>query len=446
MPIQYFSDAERSFYSRPVYPTEPMGEIEKLTVADAPTARNFMGFGVAITASSCYCLSQMEPAERTALLKRIYTKEGLNLSIGRVSIGASDYSPELYSYDDTPGDLALEHFSVARDEAYVIPMIKEILAIRPDLHLLASPWSPPGWMKTGGLMCGGHMREQFAECYARYTVKFIKAYAAHGIKISAITPQNEPETQQDGKMPACLWSPDTEAAYVKALRPLLKKEGLDVKIWIWDHNFIGASRVDWMLDTIDGLKDDCDGIAFHYYKGSVEQTAFLREKYGLALHFTEAGPRLNDNYDTDWCKWGIMISKALACGYSSFNGWNLMLDEMGGPNIGPFLCGGLVTRNSVTGELRMSGQYKAFAHIAPYLTPDAEVYPVLTDKPARNMMYKFPKTKEPLAGFMIDRKDGKPVFVLINFNKDKVQAQLPANGKLWYLELLPESISTIVFD
>ena len=446
MAIQYFTDAERTFHSRQVYRTEPMGEVEKLTCADKPSVRGFLGFGAAITASSCYNLSRMGQAERTAFLKSIYTKEGLNLSVGRVSIGSSDYSPELYSYDDVPGDLALEHFSVERDETYVIPMIREIISVRPDLHLLASPWSPPGWMKTGGVLCGGHMRDAFVECYARYTVRFIKAYAAHGIRISAVTPQNEPETHQSGKMPACIWNPETEAAYVKALHPLLRKEGLDVKIWIWDHNFTGVPRVRWALDRIDGLKDSCDGVAFHYYEGNVEETRVLREEHPqLSLHFTEAGPRLYDNYDTDWCKWGIMVSKVLRCGFSSFNGWNLMLDEIGGPNIGPFFCGGLVTRHSVTGGLSFSGQYKALRHIAPYMTPDADVYPLITNQPGRGMMSAFPKTKEPIEGFMIDRKGGEPVFVLINYNRDKTQAQLEAKGKLWYLELMPESISTIVF-
>ena len=446
MPMQFFTNAEHSFQSRPIYCAERVHAAEMLTPASAPSVRDFLGFGVAITPASCYLLKQMEPKERTAFLKSIYSKEGLNLSVGRVCIGSSDYSAELYSYDDVPFDRDLEHFSVERDEAYVIPMLREILAIRPDLYLLASPWSPPGWMKTGGLLCGGHMRDEFVECYARYTLKFLQAYAARGIRISAITPQNEPETHQSARMPACIWNPETEAKYAKALRALLDREGMDVKIWLWDYNFAGTPRVDWQLDQIAGLREACGGIAFHYYKGDVEMTAPLREKYPeLPLHFTEAGPRLYDNYDTDRCKWGIMISKALRCGFSSFNGWNLMLDEMGGPNIGPFFCGGLVTRHSVTGELRYSGQYQALRHIAPYVTPGAEIYPLHTDLPARNSMSAFPKTEEPLEGFLIDRKDGKPVFVLINYNMDKVQAQFPANGKLWYAELLPDSISTIVF-
>jgi glucosylceramidase len=114
-------------------------------------------------------------------------------------------------------------------------MIKEILAINPELYLFASPWSPPYWMKTGGSMCGGYMREQYLDCYADYLIKFIKAYAAHGIKVSALTPQNEPDTRQYGKMAACVWHPELEARFIGILRERLVKNGLEVMIWktVW---------------------------------------------------------------------------------------------------------------------------------------------------------------------------------------------------------------------
>lgn len=290
------------------------------------------------------------------------------------------------------------------------------------------------------------MRDEFVECYVRYTIKFIQAYAEHGIKISAITPQNEPENHHWGRMAACVWNPETEAKYIRLLREKLDEEGLDVKIWMWDHNFRGTARVLWALDSIDDLKKNCDGVAYHHYKGDIEETAVVREKYPeLKLHFTEAGPRLFDNYDNDWCKWGIMISKALRCGYSSFNGWNLMLDEMGGPNIGPFYCGGLVFRHSVTGELSYSGQYLAMKHIVPYITKASKIYPLITSNPGRNSMFQFPKKTEPVEGFMIDNGDGKPTFVMVNYNKEKTQINFYACGKLWYAELMPDSISTIIF-
>lgn len=409
----------------------------------------FYGFGVAITPSSCYVLSLMEPTERRQLLNYIYSKDGLGLSVGRLCIGSSDYSPEIYTYDDVAGDTELLHFTIARDEEYIIPIIKEILEINPELYLFASPWSPPGWMKTGGDICGGYMRDEYVECYADYIVKYIKAYAGHGIKISAITPQNESNTQQDHRMPACIWHPETEAKFICVLKEKLLKNSLFTKIWMYDHNFNDVERVKWSLENCKGLRDACDGIAFHYYAGCVEQTAFLKDIYpDLALHFTEGGPRLNDNYDTDWCKWGLMIIKALKTGYSSFTGWNLMLDELGGPNVGPFLgtCGGLVTRDSISGELRFSGQYKAFSHIAPYITPASKIYPLTIGETFNLKISSYPRTDIAVEGVVIDNNDGKLTAVIVNPNNNGFQIQLDLRGKLWYLELQGDSIATVIIE
>ena len=407
----------------------------------------FLGFGVAITGSSCYELNRMETEARRAFLRSVYTAEGANLSIGRLSIGASDYSAELYSYDDVPFDTELTHFSIERDEAYIIPMIKEILAIRPDLYLFASPWSPPGWMKTGGHMCGGYMREEFLDCYAEYVIKFIEAYAAHGIRISALTPQNEPNTQQKGLMPACVWHPETEARFIKILRGKLTERGLDVKIWMLDHSFYDVERVTWSLENCEGLAESCDGVGFHYYGGSIEQTDVLRRTYPrLELHFTEGGPRLYDHYDTDWCKWSMMIAKALRHGYRSFTGWNLMLNEAGGPNIGPYTCGGLVTQHSVTRELSESGQLKAFRHIAPYLTPDSRVAPISADASFGQPMFGYPKVEREITGVAIDNRDGRRVLLLVNPNDGKRQTQVCLDGVWWYIELPADSVSTVILE
>ena len=410
---------------------QPMGE-----------EQGFWGFGVAITGSSCYNLSLMDAAERRALLRSLYGKEGLNLQVGRISIGSSDYSAELYTYADE----GMESFSIERDRAYIIPILREILAINPDLKLLASPWSPPGWMKTGGSLCGGYMRAEYIEQYAAYTVQFIKAYQAEGIPIAAITPQNEPECDQKGRMPACGWRPDLEAQYVAALWEKLSQAGLSTEIWLYDHNFRGAVQwVDWELEEFAALKEQCNGIAFHYYDGAIEQTRFLRKKYPqLDLHFTEGGPRLYDHYDTDWSKWGTMLAKVLNCGYRSFNGWNLMLDETGGPNVGPFFCGGLITRNRISGELSFSGQYAALRHFAPFISPASRVIPLIIETAL--CMGDYPKQALPVSGTLAENPDGTAALMLVNPNEKKAQLQFERGGKWWYIELLPDTVATVVFE
>lgn len=444
--IHIFTDPTHSMAKAEVFPSLYMPGAHNLIISDKKYS-NFLGFGVAITPSSCYELSLMEPSERRKLLRHIYGKDGIGLSVGRICVGSSDYSPEIYSYDDHPFDTELKHFSVARDEKYIIPIIKEIVEINPDIYLFASPWSPPYWMKTGESMCGGYMRDKYVDYYADYFIKFIEAYAEYGIKISAVTPQNEPETQQSGHMPACIWHPETEAEFIRILREKLNAKGMDIKIWMYDHSFIGAQRVIWSLKNCEGLKSNCDAVAFHYYNGFVDQTAEVtREFPELDLHFTEGGPRLTDHYDTDWCKWGLMIIRTLKYGYKSFTGWNLMLNERGGPNVGPFIgiCAGLVTHNETSGELSYSGQYKAYSHIAPYITPESKISYIETDSSFGQNMSSYPRYEHKIEGILID--NGTKVAVLINQNNHGIQAQIKIDGRLWYSELPADSISTIIFE
>jgi len=290
------------------------------------------------------------------------------------------------------------------------------------------------------------MREEYIDCYADYYVKFLKAYAEHGIKIFALTPQNEPETDQGGRMPACIWHPDIEARFISILRAKLDKAGLDTRIWMHDHNFSGKGRVDWCLENYPALPRDCGGIAFHYYDGAIEDTAFLREKYpDLSLHFSEGGPRLYDNYDSDWCKWGTMICKVLSCGYSSFTGWNLMLDETGGPNIGPFFCGGLVTRYRDGGALEYSGQYKAFRHFGRVGEAGAVSYPVELGG-GGDRIHVYPSYPRPVVGAFCERTDKSASLVLVNQGSEKSQVQFEYGGELWYIELLPDTLATVTFE
>ncbi len=434
------------FQVKPVTNGVSLSGAKTLTKREKAPNTNFLGFGVAITGSSCYNLSLMEGEERKKLLYKLYSKDGLGFGIGRLTIGSSDYSAEIYSYDDTQNDTELKNFSIDRDKEYIIPIIKEILEINPDLKLFASPWSPPFWMKTGGSMGGGYMRREFIDCYADYFVKYIKAYAEEGIDIYAVTPQNEPETQQGGTMPACIWHPDIEAEFIAVLRKKFDSENIKTKIWGYDHNFAGTDRVLWCLSEHKSMSEALDGIAFHYYEGSVEQTLAMKEKYpALSLHFSEGGPRLYDNYATDWCKWTLMMVKALNCGYSSFTGWNLMLDETGGPNVGPFFCGGLITRNAASGELSFSGQYKAFKHISPFISQSSKIYPLEISHQNDYIFSYSGKKNYSAEGCVIENQDRSETLLLVNPADTKLQLQYFKDDKWWYVELLPKTSATVIF-
>lgn len=429
-----------------------MGNAITLKIGDEAGRGPVIGFGVAITGSSCYNLNKLPAEQRKAFLKRIYGTDGLNLNVGRLTIGSSDYSAEMYTYDDVPGDTALEHFSMARDEEYILPMTKEILSENPDLYLFASPWSPPGWMKTGGWIAGGEMRVQYVETYARYFIKYLKECEKLGINVRSVTPQNEPHTDTNGLYAGCKWHPEIEARFVHVLKKLLREEGMDVGIWLYDHNFSGWRRVQWMLEEDPELLKDITGVAFHYYDQCIEKIQPILDDYpDLTIHFTEAGPRLYDNYGTDHCKWGTMIGKSFNFGCRSFTGWNLMLDETGGPNVGPFFCGGFVTRNSQTNELTISGQYKAMEHYSRFVKRGANVFEsgILGDG---DRISAYPKVGRPVETCAFRNPDGSIIVVLVNPNEQqgvdygRKQVQFSLNDEWYYLALLPDSISTVIIE
>lgn len=449
MNVHFFRTNEKYFMKemRLFFNSEKNDWIQTVEFEENAANENFCGFGVALTGSSCYELYTMPQDKREKFLDEIYGEEGLGLSVARISIASSDYSTSLYSYCDTPGDTVLKTFSIEKDREFIIPMIKEVIEHNRDIQFLASPWSPPGWMKAGGSIAYGYMRDCYIDCYADYTVKFIKEYEKNGIKISAVTPQNEPETHQYGKSVACVWTPDTEAKYMLKLREKLDEANLDTKIWMYDHSFIAWPRILWTLKEYPKLISCIDAVAFHYYDGSVELVDNIKAEYpDLKWCFTEGGPRLYDNYETDWIKWAIMIARALAHGAESFFGWNLLLDEDGGPNIGPFGCGGLATLDSQSGELTYSGQYHAFKHFSKFIKRGSVIHRGKLSEDFSGM-FTFPNGQEiPVDIISADNPDGSHAVVLVNPNSGKRQAQYFYDNKWWYIEMMPKSVTTLYFE
>jgi glucosylceramidase len=338
--------------------------------------QSILGFGGAFTDASCYLLSRLDPPARRTLLDELFGAGGLRLSMGRTCIGASDYSLSAYSFDDSAEpDPELRQFSIAHDHAYILPMLRQALEINPELFYFSTPWSPPGWMKAGGSLLGGSMRKPYFQSYAQYFVKFLQAYKAEGVVIRAVTSQNEVDTDQDGRMPAALWGQEYEIGFVKEfLAPALRSASLETKIWILDHNYNLWGRA---LDELnDAAVCDCvDGVAWHGYEGTPDAMTRVHIAFpSKHAYWTEGGPDLSDpHYADDWAKWSASYAAILKNWARCIVGWNLVLDEKGRPNIGPFECGGLVTLDSATHEIRRSGQYWAFAHYSKAIDRGARV-------------------------------------------------------------------------
>lgn len=356
-----------------VSPTPLYADIE---IDSSRRFQSILGFGGAFTDASCYLVSRMEPTQRRELLAELVGAEGLGLSVVRTCIGASDYSCSAYSFDDSAApDPHLKHFSIDHDRAYILPVLHEAMQANPDLFLFSTPWSPPGWMKTGDSLLGGSMRKEYFSAYADYFVRFLKAYQAEGINIGAVTVQNEVDTDQDGKMPAALWGQEYEAGFIKQfLGPALRNASLETKIWLLDHNYDLWGRV------IDELSDPLvlqyvDGVAWHGYAGSPDAMTRVHDAFPTKhAYFTEGGPDISDpNYASDWAKWSSTCAGILKNWARCIVAWNLVLDEKGRPDIGPFTCGGVVTLNSRTQQLTRSGQYWAFAHYSKVIRRGARV-------------------------------------------------------------------------
>lgn len=362
------TDEKRRFEVAPSLRWTPgrKSALETITLNPEKKFQKILGFGAAFTDASCYVFSQLSAEAREHLFHELFHPSELGLNVCRTCIGASDYSTEVYSFDEGDPDPELKRFSIDHDRKYFLPALQQARTVNPELFLFSSPWSPPGWMKANGSMLGGSMRKKYFSAYAQYFRKFLQAYADAEVPIQAVTTQNEVDTDQDGRMPACLWGQEYEVEFVaNHLGPVLRENGIPAKIWLIDHNYNLWGRAICELDD-PGVRKYANAVAWHGYAGSPEMMSRVHDAHPDAeMHWTEGGPDYTSpTYATDWAQWGHTFTEALRNWCESITGWNLALDEHGRPNIGPFPCGGLVTVHSETKEITRSGQYWAFAHFS----------------------------------------------------------------------------------
>jgi glucosylceramidase len=396
--------------------------------------QDILGFGAAFTDAACYTFNRLDSAVREKLFHELFHPSEIGLNVCRTCIGSSDYSTEMFSYDEGEPDPEMKRFSIAHDQAYVLPMLREARKANPDLFLFSSPWSPPGWMKAGGSMLGGSMRSRYYAPYAQYFLKFLQAYAADGVPVQAVSVQNEVDTDQDARMPACLWPQEYEIAFVKNhLGPLLEKNNTSTKIWILDHNYNLWGRAVGELEDSD-LRKFCNSIAFHGYVGTADMMTRVHDAFPEAqLYWTEGGPDYTaPDYATDWANWGQTFTQVLCNWCRSITGWNLALDEKGRPNIGPFSCGGMVTIHSQTREITRSGQYWAFAHFSRNIQRGARRFESSGNLPG-------------LEHVAFENPNGRKVLMLTN-STDAKSVTLRLGNKVAHLSLPKSSLNTLLWN
>ena len=264
-----------------------------ITIDPATRYQTIEGIGYSLEESTVYNLMQMSAPVRQQLLKEILDPvEGIGLNMMRICIGASDFTGrEFYTYSDPPvgqSDPELEYFSIQKDIDYqIIEVIKTAQAINPALRLVATPWSPPAWMKTSGSLVGGSLKPEYQEVYARYLAQATAAYREQGIPIWAITLQNEP-LYVPPDYPGCNMDADQARIMAKLVGSAFQQMNIETKIMVYDHNYDEAFNYADEIFQDGEAYDLVHGTAVHGYSGGIENLDRLQQEYpDKGIYFTE---------------------------------------------------------------------------------------------------------------------------------------------------------------
>lgn len=406
-----------------------------ITVDTTATYQTMDGFGYCLTGGSAYLIGRLPAAAQNALLQELFSTSGNGIGISylRISIGSSDLDDHVFSYDDLPDgqtDTAMAHFSLGADTVYLIPVLKQILAINPDLKILASPWSAPVWMKTNHSTTGGSLEPQYYPAYAKYFVKYIETMKAAGIPVDAITIQNEP--LNPGNNPSMVMQSAEQAAFIKeALGPAFRAAGLNTKIILYDHN---CDRPDYPLAILanPAAAQYVDGSAFHLYAGDISALTQVHDAHpDKNVYFTEqwtGGPG-NFGPDLDWAVQNLIIGASRNWSRNVLE-WNLASD----PNYEPHTPGGCTTcmgALTIGSSVTRNPSYYIIASASKFVRPGA--VPVASNMPAG------------LPNVAFQNKDGSKVLIVLNNSKSQQAFNISFNGKSVSTSLEAGAVATYVW-
>ena len=398
-----------------------------------------LGVGGALTDASAETFYKLpEDKQREILTAYFDPLKGIGYSLGRTSIHSCDFSSESYTYV-TNDDATLASFNIGHDLKYRIPFIKAALATAgKDFTLFASPWSPPAWMKDNhDMLHGGKLKTEFYDAWARYYVKFIKAYAKSGVPIWGVTVQNEPMAVQPWE--SCLYTAGEERDFVKNyLGPTMVKSGLkDRKILIWDHNrSFMYHRAEVVLDDPKAAQYVW-GVAFHWYVGNYfENVKRVQEAFPKThLLFTEGCNAPFDPahiHDWQWGeKYGISMINDFNNGAVGWTDWNILLDQNGGPNHVKNYCFAPIHANTGTGELTYMSSYYYLGHFSKFIRPGA-----------RRIISS--STDDDLLTTAFLNKDGRIAVIVMNSSETEQPFYLWIGGKAAETSSPAHSIMTLV--
>ena len=412
--------------------------VATIEINDRQTFQDIDGFGFALTGGSAQHLAHMDAAKRGALLKELFAVDDNNIGVSylRISIGSSDLNDHVYTYDDLPAgetDPELAKFSLAPDRIDLLPMLKEILAVNPNIEVLGSPWSAPPWMKTNHNAKGGQLKSEYYEAYANYFVKYIQGMKAEGVSIAAISIQNEPLNEKNTPSMQML-APD-EAIFIRDhLGPAFRAAGIRTKIILYDHN---CDVPEYAISILNDAQANpyIDGSGFHLYGGEITAMSKVHDAYPKKnLYFTEymaVEPTEPGR---------ISIAKPVQ---ETFMGalqnwsrnvllWNLAANSKFEPhtdNGGCPICQGAVTIDA--DEVTRNLAYYAMAHFSKFVRPGS--IRIASTSPANLVTIAF---RAP---------GGKTVLVVVNDAKSSQAFNVHDHGKTFNTSMNAGSVGTYVW-
>ena len=424
---------------------QPVETEVSVFVDPSKTFQTMLGIGGALTDAVAETFYKLPKDKQQELLTAYYDKEkGIGYTLARTSIQSSDFSSASYGYVKD-NDVELKTFDVSHDKQYRIPFIKAAMAAAGGkLTLFATPWSPPGWMKTNNdVLHGGKLKPEFDQAWANFYVKFIKTYEKLGIPIWGLSVQNEPMATQSWE--SCLYTAQDEADFIKNfLGPTLVKSGLaDKKLFIWDHNR------DLMYQRASILEDPevskyVWGIGFHWYETwtgagmNFENERRVAEAFpSKHLLFTEG---CFEKFDFarlgDWAlgeRYGTSMINDFNAGTVGWTDWNILLDEKGGPNhVGNF-CFAPIHADTRNGTLIYTNSYYYLGHFSKFIHPGA-----------KRIISAASRDKLLTTAYI--NPDGKLAVVVMNKTDDNIDYSLWIKGKAAKTTSPAHSIATLIVE
>ena len=419
-----------SFEDDCIYPLIEVNETQKYQTID--------GFGYTLTGGSAQSINKLNSQKRKELLQELFgnNENSIKISYLRISIGASDLNATSFTYNDLPAgqtDVSLSQFSLSPDKDDLIPMLKEILIINPQIKILATTWSPPTWMKNNNSFIGGSLKTEYYGVYADYFVKYITKMREEGITISAITPQNEP--LHPGNNPSMFMSAQQQATFIKEyLGPAFVTANLSTKIIIYDHN---CDRPDYPMSILNDPIANAfiDGSAFHLYAGDISVLTTVHNAFpNKNLYFTEQYTGTLGTFvgDLKWHMKNVIIGSMRNWSKVALE-WNLANDANFGPHTlgGCTTCKGAITINS-SDSYERNVSYYIIAHVSKFVPPGSVRIASTQKGNINSIAFKTP--------------EGKKVLILENDGDANEKCTIEFNQKLFSTSLDGGSVATFIWN